>query len=114
MRPSANSAAFSWRIHLSRWPAVSAVHPRGQRLLFHARGVVRRAIGPYRAPASVKSRSHAPAIAFHATRHSDRRAPRSLARCSYRLEGGVILPEALAAEMDENEKPSSRASRQLL
>ena len=40
MRPSANSAAFSWRIHLSRWPAVSAVHPRGQRLLFHARGVV--------------------------------------------------------------------------
>jgi hypothetical protein len=25
---------------LSRWPAVSAAHPRGQRLLFHARGVV--------------------------------------------------------------------------
>jgi hypothetical protein len=40
------------------------------RVFFEVR---RRAIGPHRTPACVRSGSHAPAIAFHATRHSGRR-----------------------------------------
>jgi hypothetical protein len=47
------------------------------------------------------------AVAFHATRHSDRRAPRSLARCSYRLDASVSTASSQTLAWDEWQAPVS-------
>jgi hypothetical protein len=47
---------------------------------------------PNRAPASVESSSHAPAIAFHAIRHSGRGAACAFPRCCFRLAAQAAAP----------------------
>ena len=56
-----------------------------------APGVRRRAIGAHRAPASIESSSRAPAIAPHATRHSDVEHDPRPTRCWLRLQGAVSV-----------------------
>jgi hypothetical protein len=70
-------------------------------------GIRRRAIRHHRTPASVENSSHAPAIAFHATRHSRRCAAPSLPRFSYRL-----LPLSTAVQLTvPNGRPEEEQPR---